>query len=267
VNGVNEWDFPNTATQPGSAAYYVVRFSPSDRRHGLARWFAWFAHIDAIAAKASDPGAARLKLDWWREEAHMMLQGQARHPLARALSAQITMEQQVAQIRQALQAIEGRILRRQPGTLSDFHQQCSEQYASRLYLLCGKQDKHPGIETLGRHIGISSRLSQLKDDVRDNYLSLPADLVRQFKLGMDELENTHQPEALRELASTLFDSTAPLGPTELQTLASDETLRPAVRFAAQSLRLQHLMEKHRFNPNRKYRLTPIGLLWSAWRMR
>ena len=61
----SEWDFPNSATQPGSAAYYVVRFSHPEQQPALARWFVWFDHIDRIAAKASDPGVARLKLDWW----------------------------------------------------------------------------------------------------------------------------------------------------------------------------------------------------------
>lgn len=261
----SEWDFPNTATPPGSAAYYVVRFSEPRQQQALARWFAWFAHIDKIAAKASDPGVARLKLDWWREEAGNMLGNQARHPLAQALSEQVHSPIQVKQMQRALQAVELRILRRQPRTLDDFHLQTADQFASRLQLLCeGDEEFAPTLEKLGMHIGTSHRLANLIVDLQDSYLSLPADLLGQLELSSADIENNRHPEKLETLGNQLFLSVA-VAHAEHQRAHTQ--FQPALRYAAQSRRLQKILKKNRYAANRTYRATPIGLLWSAWRMR
>ena len=64
----NEWLFPNRATPPGSSAYYSVRFAPLRLRHDLAAVLAWRHEVRAILEEVSDPGVARLKLNWWIEE-------------------------------------------------------------------------------------------------------------------------------------------------------------------------------------------------------
>ncbi len=78
----DEWMFPNRATPVGSAAYYAVRFSPAPMRQRNALLLAWYELIQDIAEHPHDPGAARLKLDWWRQEIDRLIHGKARHPLA-----------------------------------------------------------------------------------------------------------------------------------------------------------------------------------------
>jgi len=266
MSDASEWDFPNSATQPGSAAYYVVRFSLPEQQHALARWFAWFDHIDRIAAKANDPGVARLKLDWWREEAQKMLDDQARHPIAEALSPQVQKSTQVEQMHLALNAIEQRILRRQPQSLDELHNQCEEQYGSRLMLLCGCSDALPqaSINKLGRHIAITRRLAELAQDLRDHYISLPADMLATTRLEAEELEKPSQSQALADLGNQLIES---VGDIQLGMLADNQATLPATRYAAQSVRLARLLRKRGYATNRRHQLTPIGLLWSAWRAR
>jgi phytoene synthase len=79
---IAEWTFPNRSTPVGSAAYYAVRFSPEPLRQRNALLFAWYELIQAVAERPHDPGAARLKLDWWRQEIANIACGKARHPLA-----------------------------------------------------------------------------------------------------------------------------------------------------------------------------------------
>ena len=265
-----EWDFPNTATPPGSAPYYVARFSPPRQRDALARWLAWFAHIDAIAARANDPGVARLKLDWWREEVGHMLGNSARHPLARALSPQVASAWQVEQMQRALHAVEQRILKRQPATLEQFHRQCADQHASRLRLLCDTDDaglaEH--IETMGTYLATIQRLQQLATDLRDDYLSLPADKLAEQQLTAEQLRSAEALPQLAELAQQLIASAGPCDSAYLKSLGRHQALQPALRCAAQSLRLARLMQRQRFALNRRRsELTPLGLLWSARRMR
>lgn len=77
----SEWRFPNRATPLGSPHYYAVRFSPAAERERNARLLAWYQLIQEVADRPQDPGVARLKLHWWREEVTKLGAGAARHPL------------------------------------------------------------------------------------------------------------------------------------------------------------------------------------------
>lgn len=77
--------FPNQATPPGSAAYYAVRLAAPSHRDALGMLLAWHELIRDIATDPVDPGVARLKLDWWRQELVRLTDCEARHPLAVAL--------------------------------------------------------------------------------------------------------------------------------------------------------------------------------------
>lgn len=77
--------FPNDATPVGGLRYYAVRFAAAERRDALARLLAWYDAVRAVALAPRDPGVARLKLDWWRNELDRLQRREARHPLTRAL--------------------------------------------------------------------------------------------------------------------------------------------------------------------------------------
>ncbi|MCF8015888.1 MAG: squalene/phytoene synthase family protein, partial [Chromatiaceae bacterium] len=81
-----EWGFPNRATPAGSSAYYAVRMSPAPHRNALAALFALRAELQAIPDQVSDPGIARIKLDWWRSEIDRLFAGEPRHPLSERLA-------------------------------------------------------------------------------------------------------------------------------------------------------------------------------------
>jgi 15-cis-phytoene synthase len=82
----DEWRFPNRATPPGVSFYYAVRFAPPARRDLLAALMGWRHEVRAILDDVSDPGVARLKLDWWRDEIRRTLDGAPRHPLSELLA-------------------------------------------------------------------------------------------------------------------------------------------------------------------------------------
>lgn len=84
--GSDEWRYPNRATPPGSSLYYAVRFAPAVLRDTLAALAGWRHEVHAILDEVSDPGVARLKLDWWRDEIRRTLDGAPRHPLSHVLA-------------------------------------------------------------------------------------------------------------------------------------------------------------------------------------
>jgi phytoene synthase len=81
-----EWRFPNRTTPPGSSAYYSVRMAPAALRDELAAVFAWRHEVRAVFDRVSDPGVARIKLQWWREELGRTAAGEPRHPLSWVLA-------------------------------------------------------------------------------------------------------------------------------------------------------------------------------------
>ncbi|MCG6941438.1 MAG: squalene/phytoene synthase family protein [Thiohalocapsa sp.] len=87
--GSDAWRYPNRATPPGSSLYYAVRFAPRPLRDLLAALAGWRQQVHAVLDEVSDPGVARLKLDWWRDEIRRTLDGAPRHPLSHLLAAEL----------------------------------------------------------------------------------------------------------------------------------------------------------------------------------
>ncbi len=85
-------DLPDSiepAPRPGSINYYCLVFTPRPHRAFGQALYALCRELDS-ARDASDPGIARLKLQWWREELLRSAAGEARHPITRQLGTATT---------------------------------------------------------------------------------------------------------------------------------------------------------------------------------
>ncbi len=247
-----EWGFPNSATPPGSAAYYLARFAPPPQRDRLAAWLAWFALLDDAVRRASDPGVTRLKLDWWREESERLLHGEARHPLSRTLQPHAR-ETTARAMRRALVAAEQRVLRRAPADLDEFLRQCRDEQASRLYLLSDLAAENPATEALGAYLGAVARLQRLGEDLRRGHRTLPPDPA------IPDIETLLEERRLGAPGLDLLDQ------VEEHTKAQAATHYPQRALLAQHRRLARLLRRQAFPTDRLLRAAPLGLLWDAWR--
>lgn len=264
------WGFPNAATPPGSAYYYVARFSERRRRDATAAWLAWFSHIDRIAVQARDPGVSRLKLDWWREEAGLALQDRARHPIARALSTELVGEWQVTQMHRALDGIEQRILRRRPRDRHEFFVFGETAWGSRMALLgrADNDDLRRLAYAAGRYCATVEQLQYLGRAVHRDHLPLPAEADDTQDLTLARLRTQEDlPELTRLGESLLSDAERAWREVRAQARACP-ALDPVLRLSAQAGRSARLLRRHAFQThNLTPQPTPIGLLWSAWRGR
>lgn len=259
--------FPNEATAEGSAAYYVARFSAPERCDEVASWLAWFAHLDDMLQRANDPGATRLKLDWWQEEAENALNNNARHPLAQALAPHVSSQWQVQQMKLALQAVEQRILRHQPRDHTDYLAQCSASHGSRTRLLIGsdRSELLDAAERLGSYLATVEHLHHLGQDARKDTLCLPLDGLATHGIDPEALRTGDDVPGLEAMADQLLQRHRI---DDKQHLRRHPELHPALRLVAQAQRLERLLRRHAFaSHQRHFQLTPLGLLWSAWRMR
>lgn len=73
------------AAPAGSDLYYALLFLPAAERGALTALHAFRAELTEVVEQCTDPGVARLKLQWWREESARSLRGEAQQPVARAL--------------------------------------------------------------------------------------------------------------------------------------------------------------------------------------
>lgn len=77
----------NWQVQEGSTVYYATLYTPPATRTPVRLLHALHDEIRRIPESVSDPGVARIKLEWWREEADRIQQRQARHPIGRQIEA------------------------------------------------------------------------------------------------------------------------------------------------------------------------------------
>lgn len=74
------------AAGSGSSFYYSFLFLPKERRRAITALYAFCREVDDVVDECADPGVARTKLAWWREEVSKIYTGKAQHPVARALA-------------------------------------------------------------------------------------------------------------------------------------------------------------------------------------
>lgn len=270
-----EWRFPNRATPPGSSAYYSVRLAAAPQRDALAALFAWRAEVRTVLERVSDPGVARIKLDWWREELERTLAGEPRHPLSQTLlAATATAAPLPAQPFQALLASTRETLQGQRQPDRTAQQRRDEQDLGALFELLahceGAADPHQFIQAR-RAGGWCAQVRRIRDAgllLRQGREVLPADQLAAAGLSEEALaspEGRRQrlPALLRVLAEQLR-----IQPPD-QGLAKDipPGLTPAVRI---QLRLHqdllHVLERSGFDvADQRIGLTPLRKLWLAWR--
>src|SRR5215468_7199508 len=73
------------AAASGSSFYYSFLFLPPERRRAIIALYAFCREVDDVVDEVSDPGVARSKLAWWRQEVASIYDSTPQHPVAQAL--------------------------------------------------------------------------------------------------------------------------------------------------------------------------------------
>lgn len=242
---------------PGSARYYVVRLAHPERRAQTAAAARFALEMDHTVARCQDPGATRLKLDWWRKE--LASAAASAHPLAQALAPLAQASEGLTALHALIDAAESDVRQVQPRTTADFHAQC-EQAGALADLLCLAAGTPCEVPALGRYAAGVSRVRTLGRYLQRGHNPLPA------ALDLPAQPQQWQPgdlaTACDQLLSPLHDAAAPV----LHDRAG-MTL-PARRWASIA-RARHRLLAREGYPVRDQLIdiTPIARLWHAWRVR
>jgi hypothetical protein len=253
----SEWTFPNAATAPGSGSYYAVRFSPAATRNLHAMQLAWYALIQNIARQPTDPGVARLKLDWWHDEIERGLRDRApRHPLMSGLVSEDLPTTAATPMHAVIDAAERRILQPSVHDAQAFHESCRASGGNLFLALCavpaGATYDPERASTLGAFWEAIARLCESPTD--------PA-------LLPGAPEGTPQQDDSDDRRGTWIESLSRY-PGEAATLRAEPVPDVARRLTAVALGLGRRLTRSRtHDPNRPVERAPVAHLWAAWRCR
>jgi hypothetical protein len=223
-------------------------------RQRNALLLAWYDLIEHVAAHPHDPGAARLKIDWWRQEVVNMGHGKARHPLAIKLQEAGLNDRAESLLNAILDSAEEEI--RSPALRDDpaFAAACRN--------------------SLGNFFVLLTRVERESDYNADSCLGLgtycaAVERVRRMSERPDRVPLDMKVEALRQMPSTeradrieaLFGRIASPTPTVLAQ-APDLARRLSALAGAMHVKMRR---KDYAVTDAPIDRAPIAHLWTAWR--
>ena len=252
----SEWRFPNRATPLGSPEYYAVRFSPLDQRERNALLIAWWRLIEGIAEQPRDPGVARLKLDWWREELTRLHADGPRHPLATGLQQAGIDDRALAPMVAIIDAAEAEL--RSPEARDDvaFFEACRAGRGGFFALLCALDRAAPADPEACRQAGA---------------YCAAVERIRRSTEAPHRVPEDLRPPALRPLTPAQRGSRCDrlLNPLEGAAGPASQTLPDLARRLTALAAAMHRKIRRKGYPVAETVIdrAPIAHLWTAWRCR
>jgi len=259
---MNAITFPNAATPLGSSAYYVTRFSPVEMRDNLSALFLWKQELLDLYAM-SDPGIARMKLQWWQEQVFLPVENPSEHALAYNLAQLIQNNASLSEsIKQMINETD-RHLRRQPyRDIDDFWQGCEKiggSFAHLINSVCTSATETTEI-VAGSYATAAEWFQLMGQHIRYNIRLIPQTLLERNSMRFEELlyENKQQQtrEILKQLYSEIENKNAPAAPKRSSS--------PLYKYYRLRIKMLDLLIAENFDVlNQKISLTPIRKLWFA----
>ena len=258
-----ETKFPNHATPTGSTAYYVIRFSQADQQDNLAALFLFKEEMEKLYV-VSDPGVARIKLQWWLEQISLPPESSSEHPLANVLgfiyhrsdTAQQAFKTYVAEI--------DRHLHRQAYVdVAQMWQGCINtggSFAALMELVCGNPVSAQTIQ-LGAWIAFIEWLQNLGQSIRFNVNLLPTSLLQHFEVTQHALLQQDNQDITETLILDLVSEVESIA--EIPAMTRNKT--PLTKYFKLRNKLLKLLENESYAVmQQRISLTPFRKLWLAF---
>ena len=262
------------AVQSGSSFFYSFRFLPPERRRAITALYAFCREVDDVVDEVADPGVARLKLAWWRNEIGAVFAGQPRHPVAQALQPGVAAFALPQEHFQAV--IDGMNMDLDQSRYLDFValERYCHQVAGVVGLLSAEIFGYADPATRGyaRDLGIAFQLTNIirdvGEDARRGRIYLPQDELAQFGVpAADLLQRRIGTEFTRLMAHQVARARSWYDKALAALPRRDRhAQRPGLIMAAIYRRLLDEIERDQFRVlDRRTALTPLTKAWIAWK--
>ncbi len=262
------------AARSGSSFYYSFLFLPPERRRAITALYAFCREVDDVVDETSDPGVARVKLDWWVGEVDRLYGGTPQHPVTLALAAHLG----------SYDITRSRLIEVIDGMRMDLEQNRYLDYTGlRLYCrraagvvgemasgIFGRSDPQTlrYADTLGLAFQLTNIIRDVGEDARKGRIYLPIEDLQRFGLtAADILATRHSPqfvELMRFQAARARDCYREA--YALLPESDRRSQRPGLIMSAIYSTLLDEIERDGFLVlDRRTSLTPIRKLLLAWR--
>lgn len=262
------------AAASGSSFYYSFLFLPPERRRAIVALYAYCREVDDVVDEVSDPGVARTKLAWWREEVARIYDGTPMHPVGQALAPVV--RDFALERAHLLEIIDGMAMDLDYNRYPDFA--TLEVYCHRVAgvvgLLSARIFGYSDARTLdyANNLGIAFQLTNIirdvGEDVRRNRIYIPLDELARFELTTDDLVRLHEDARFARLIGFQIARAQARYEQALALLPQGDrrAQRPGLVMAAIYRTLLTEIEREGGKVlNRRIALTPLRKLWLAWK--
>ena len=253
----------------GSTLYYSLLFSPPAARTALIALHALRRKLDDTTDECTDPGVARLKFAWWREELANLFQSQARHPVTRLLAPAA---RQLAPFQDTLRALIGAAEARLPplryarfNELRDHAEHTGGAVAALSTAILGGEPA--AARSLGTALELAELLCRLGLHARRDRLPLPLEDLARFNIPVADILRGKESEVFCELMAFETDRVETLLRESLQAITPNDrhTLLPLRTQARIALVTLAAVRRQGYTVlQQPPTLTPLRLLWIAW---
>ena len=261
------------AAQSGSSFYYSFRFLPPEQRRAITALYAFCREVDDAVDEVPDPGVARLKLAWWRNQVAAMFGGTPQHPVAQALQpivASFALPQAHFQ-----EVIDGMAMDLDQNRYLDFAS--LERYCHRVAGVVGLMATEifgatqEATRAYAHNLGIAFQLTNIIRDVGEDAqrgrIYLPQDELAQFGVGASDLFQRRVTPAFQALMAHQAARARAFYARAMAALPPEDrrAQRPGLIMAAIYRKLLDEIERDGFHVlDQRIALTPLRKAWIAW---
>jgi phytoene synthase len=193
------------AAPEGSSLHYATLFHAEPARRGLFALFALYHELLDGFLAASDPGVARIKLQWWREELDRLEAGNPRHPVSEELLALTGAGGvETAELNRLPDAVEALFPVVEPGNLETWLDRPDIGRFWRMTARLAAKGDPPAAAETGILLSRLELLQQLPPLLRLGINPLPEPVLAAHGLDRDRL--LAEPAAAAGLAAELVDA-------------------------------------------------------------
>ena len=262
------------AAQSGSSFYYSFRFLPPERRRGITALYAFCREVDDVVDEVADPGVARLKLAWWRNEIAAVFGGTPRHPVALALAPAVAAFKLRQEHFQAV--IDGMTMDLEQNRYLDFA--ALERYCHCVAGVVGLMSaeifgyQEPSTRDYARDLGIAFQLTNIirdvGEDARRGRIYLPQDELQRHGVTAPDLFQHRVTPAFGALMAHQVARARAFYARALSAIPTVDrrAQRPGLIMAAIYQALLDAIERGGFRVlDQRIALSPLAKAWIAWK--
>ncbi|MBX3661930.1 MAG: presqualene diphosphate synthase HpnD [Burkholderiales bacterium] len=266
------------AAASGSSFYYSFMFLPPERRRAIIALYAYCREVDDVVDECTDPGVARTKLAWWRDEIRRLYAGSPQHPVTRALAEAVgpfgIAEDQLATV------IEGMAMDLEYNRYPDFD--TLKLYCHRVAGIVGQMSARifgygdprtlDYAEQLGLAFQLTNIIRDVGEDARRNRVYLPLDELAAAGLDASQLVHggaaVQASESFQGLMARQIERALAVYDDAFKRLPAADR-KPQLPGIIMAAIYRTLLEEIRDDGCRvlthRTSLTPLRKLWIAWR--